>query len=144
MALSGGLPLPVIAAPDPADLSALEALALLRARRLSARSCSPWDLSRHPGGSSRGSGAALAARFLPAATGTDTAKSLRLPAAVTGTVALKPTYGLASRHGIVPLAWSMDCAGPMARTAGDVAYLLHVIAGHDPLDPTSLPGPAAD
>jgi aspartyl-tRNA(Asn)/glutamyl-tRNA(Gln) amidotransferase subunit A len=255
VAISGGLPLPVNAAPDPADLSALEALALLRARRLSARellaACrrriaagdaavqcfvthtddlawsaaaaadgryaagrplpldgvpvglkdlyytrgvrtaagsrvladfvpdhdatvwarlrdagavllgkltthefaygtstpptrNPWDLSRHPGGSSGGSAAALAARFLPAATGTDTAGSLRLPAAVTGCVALKPTYGLVSRHGIVPLAWSMDCAGPMARKVGDVAYLLHVIAGHDPLDPTSLPQPAAD
>jgi aspartyl-tRNA(Asn)/glutamyl-tRNA(Gln) amidotransferase subunit A len=104
----------------------------------------PWDPARQPGGSSGGSGAALAARMLPAATGTDTAGSLRLPAAVNGVVTIKPTYGRVSRHGIVTLAWSMDHAGPMARTVADTAYLLHLIEGPDPLDPTTLAVDASD
>jgi aspartyl-tRNA(Asn)/glutamyl-tRNA(Gln) amidotransferase subunit A len=102
----------------------------------------PWDPSRNPGGSSGGSAAALAARMLPIALGTDTAASIRLPAAVCGVAGLKPTYGRCSRHGVIPLAWSLDCTGPMARRLLDVAVLLGVMAGADPADPTSLSEPA--
>jgi aspartyl-tRNA(Asn)/glutamyl-tRNA(Gln) amidotransferase subunit A len=101
----------------------------------------PWDTSRNPGGSSGGSAAALAARMLPIALGTDTAASIRLPAAVCGVAGLKPTYGRCSRHGVIPLAWSLDCTGPMARRLLDVALLLGVMAGSDPADPTTLSEP---
>jgi aspartyl-tRNA(Asn)/glutamyl-tRNA(Gln) amidotransferase subunit A len=97
----------------------------------------PWDLRRYAGGSSGGSGAAVAARMLPAATGSDTGGSIRIPASCCGVTGLKPTYGRTSRHGIFPLAWSMDHGGPMARSARDVAMLLQVMAGADPKDPTT-------
>ena len=92
---------------------------------------SPWELERSAGGSSGGSAAALAARMTPAATGTDTAGSLRIPSACSGTSAIKPTRGLVSLAGIVPLAWSLDHPGPMARSLGDCAPLLEAMAGPD-------------
>jgi aspartyl-tRNA(Asn)/glutamyl-tRNA(Gln) amidotransferase subunit A len=101
----------------------------------------PWDTKRSPGGSSGGSGAALAARMLPAASGTDTAGSIIVPSATCGTAGLKPTYGRCSRHGNISLAWSLDNVGPMARRMADCAVLLQVMAGHDPADPTSLQAP---
>ena len=104
----------------------------------------PWDATRIPGGSGGGSAAALAAFETPLATGTDTGGSIRQPAAVTGTVGVKPTYGAVSRYGLVALASSLDQAGPCARTVLDAALLHQVMAGHDPLDSTSLPGPTPD
>jgi len=101
----------------------------------------PWDTKRSPGGSSGGSGAALAARMLPAATGTDTGGSIIVPSATCGTTGLKPTYGRCSRHGNLSLGWSLDNVGPMTRRMADCAVLLQVMAGHDPADPTSLPAP---
>ena len=98
----------------------------------------PWDPARNPGGSSGGSGAALAARMLPVATGSDTGGSLRIPAAVNGVCALRATYGRVSRAGVVTLAWSLDTTGAMARRMLDVSLLLGLLAGHDPRDPTSL------
>jgi aspartyl-tRNA(Asn)/glutamyl-tRNA(Gln) amidotransferase subunit A len=98
----------------------------------------PWDLDRIPGGSGGGSAAALAAFETPLATGTDTGGSIRQPAAVTGTVGVKPTYGAVSRYGLVALASSLDQAGPCARTVLDTALLHEVMAGHDPMDSTSL------
>ena len=92
---------------------------------------SPWALERSAGGSSGGSAAALAARMTPAATGTDTAGSLRIPSACSGTSAIKPTRGLVSLAGVVPLAWSLDHAGPMARSLADCAMLLEAMAGPD-------------
>jgi aspartyl-tRNA(Asn)/glutamyl-tRNA(Gln) amidotransferase subunit A len=92
---------------------------------------SPWARERSAGGSSGGSAAALAARMTPAATGTDTAGSLRIPSACSGTSALKPTRGLVSLAGVVPLSWSLDHAGPMARTLADCAVLLGAMAGPD-------------
>ena len=104
----------------------------------SSRCVNPWDTTRGPGGSSGGSGAALAARMLPAALGSDTAASIRNPAAVCGVSGLKPTYGRCSRHGVIPFGWSLDHVGPMARRMADCALLLQVMAGADPADPTSL------
>ena len=98
----------------------------------------PWDLARVPGGSSGGSGATLAAAQVPAAIGTDTGGSIRIPAAFCGITGLKPTYGLVGRGGVVPLALTLDHVGPMARTALDCALLLNVLAGHDPLDYDSI------
>ena len=92
---------------------------------------SPWALDRSAGGSSGGSGAALAARMTPAATGTDTAGSLRIPSACCGTSTIKPTLGTVSLAGVVPLSWSLDHAGPMARTLADCAVLLEAMAGPD-------------
>ena len=92
----------------------------------------PWALERSAGGSSGGSAAALAARMVPAATGTDTAGSLRIPSALCGTSTIKPTRGLVSLRGVVPLATSLDHAGPMARTLADCAPLLAAMAGPDP------------
>ncbi len=97
----------------------------------------PYDLSRIPGGSSGGSAAAVAADLCIASTGTDTGGSIRTPSALCGTVGLKPTYGRVSLRGIVPLAWSLDHAGPIAKCVRDAALLLAALAGHDPLDPTS-------
>lgn len=94
----------------------------------------PWDTSRFPAGSSGGSGAAVAAQMCFGALGTDTGGSIRLPSAVNGIVGLRPTYGRVSNHGIIPLAWSMDTAGPMTRRVEDAALLLNAIAGHDPKD----------
>jgi aspartyl-tRNA(Asn)/glutamyl-tRNA(Gln) amidotransferase subunit A len=89
----------------------------------------PWNLDHHPGGSSSGAGAGLAARFFPLAIGTDTAGSIRHPAAACGVVGLKPTYDLVSRQGVFPLAWTLDHVGPMARTVMDCALLLDAITG---------------
>ncbi|TDE95928.1 Asp-tRNA(Asn)/Glu-tRNA(Gln) amidotransferase subunit GatA [Occultella glacieicola] len=98
----------------------------------------PWDLGRIPGGSGGGSAAAVAAFEAPLAIGTDTGGSIRQPAAVTGTVGVKPTYGSVSRYGLIALASSLDQAGPCTRTVLDSALLHDVIGGHDPRDSTSL------
>jgi aspartyl-tRNA(Asn)/glutamyl-tRNA(Gln) amidotransferase subunit A len=104
----------------------------------------PWDLERIPGGSGGGSAAAVAAFEAPLAIGTDTGGSIRQPAAVTGTVGVKPTYGGVSRYGLVALASSLDQAGPCARTVMDTALLHAAIGGHDPRDSTSIPDPMPD
>ena len=104
----------------------------------------PWDLRRTPGGSSGGSAAALAARMVPLATGSDTGGSLRIPAAVCGLSSLRPTHGRVSAHGAVPLAPSLDTTGPMARRMRDVSLVLRLLAGHDPRDPRSLDAPVPD
>ena len=101
----------------------------------------PWDLSRIPGGSGGGSSAALAAFEAPLAIGTDTGGSIRQPAAVTGTVGVKPTYGGVSRYGLVAFSSSLDQAGPCARTVLDAALLHEAIAGHDERDSTSINQP---
>ena len=101
----------------------------------------PWDLSKIPGGSGGGSSAALAAYEAPLAIGTDTGGSIRQPAAVTGTVGAKPTYGGVSRYGLIALASSLDQAGPCARTVLDAALLHEVIGGHDRCDSTSIAQP---
>ncbi|MFE9422735.1 Asp-tRNA(Asn)/Glu-tRNA(Gln) amidotransferase subunit GatA [Kitasatospora sp. NPDC006697] len=101
----------------------------------------PWDLSRIPGGSGGGSAAALAAYQAPLAIGTDTGGSIRQPGAVTGTVGVKPTYGSVSRYGLVAFSSSLDQGGPCARTVLDAALLHEAIAGHDPLDSTSIDAP---
>jgi len=101
----------------------------------------PWDTRRFTGGSSSGSGAAVAAGLVLGALGSDTGGSIRLPAAYCGIAGLKPTPGLVSRRGVIPLAPSLDTAGPMAWTAQDCAILLDALAGHDPADPASVPSP---
>jgi aspartyl-tRNA(Asn)/glutamyl-tRNA(Gln) amidotransferase subunit A len=101
----------------------------------------PWDLGRIPGGSSGGSSAAVAAFEAPLAIGTDTGGSIRQPAAVTGIVGHKPTYGGVSRYGLIAFSSSLDQAGPFGRTVLDAALLHEVIAGHDPADSTSIPRP---
>ncbi|HEX3590925.1 MAG TPA: Asp-tRNA(Asn)/Glu-tRNA(Gln) amidotransferase subunit GatA [Pseudonocardiaceae bacterium] len=101
----------------------------------------PWDLDRVPGGSGGGSSASLAAFEAPLAIGTDTGGSIRQPGAVTGTVGVKPTYGGVSRYGLVAFSSSLDQAGPCARTVLDAALLHEVIAGHDPMDSTSINEP---
>jgi aspartyl-tRNA(Asn)/glutamyl-tRNA(Gln) amidotransferase subunit A len=102
----------------------------------------PWDLERIPGGSGGGSAAAVAAYEAPLAIGTDTGGSIRQPAAVTGTIGVKPTYGSVSRYGLIAMASSLDQAGPVTRSVLDAALLHEVIGGHDPLDSTSLTDPA--
>ena len=104
----------------------------------------PWNLGHIPGGSSSGSGAALAAGLCVAALGTDTGGSIRGPAAFSGIVGLKPTYGRCSRAGVVTLSWTLDHTGPMARSVQDCAYQLQALAGHDPLDPASSRAPVSD
>ncbi|TXN57278.1 amidase, partial [Methylobacterium sp. WL18] len=104
----------------------------------------PWDLARVPGGSSGGSGAAVAARLCPAALGSDTGGSIRIPAALCGVVGLKPTYGRIGRSGIVPHSWSLDHAGPLTLTVADAALLLQVLAGPDPADPAATSAPVPD
>jgi aspartyl-tRNA(Asn)/glutamyl-tRNA(Gln) amidotransferase subunit A len=103
----------------------------------------PWDLGRIPGGSSGGSSAAVAAFEAPLAIGTDTGGSIRQPAAVTGIVGHKPTYGAVSRYGLIAFSSSLDQAGPFGRTVLDAALLHEVIAGHDPMDSTSINAPVA-
>jgi aspartyl-tRNA(Asn)/glutamyl-tRNA(Gln) amidotransferase subunit A len=104
----------------------------------------PWDLSRVPGGSSGGSSAAVAAFQAPLSIGTDTGGSIRQPAAVTGIVGHKPTYGAVSRYGLIAFSSSLDQAGPFGRTVEDTALLHQVLAGHDPCDSTSIPSPGPD
>jgi aspartyl-tRNA(Asn)/glutamyl-tRNA(Gln) amidotransferase subunit A len=104
----------------------------------------PWNRDLHPGGSSSGSGAALAAGMAPAALGTDTGGSVRNPATCCGIVGMKPTYGAVSLSGVFPLTHSLDHVGPMTRTVEDNAILFHAIAGHDPADPTTAKREADD
>ena len=99
----------------------------------------PWERAHIAGGSSGGSAAAVAGRLCYAALGSDTAGSIRQPAAYCGIVGLKPTYGLVSTRGVIPLSWSLDHVGPLARTVGDTALMLQVIAGYDPEDIASTP-----
>jgi aspartyl-tRNA(Asn)/glutamyl-tRNA(Gln) amidotransferase subunit A len=104
----------------------------------------PWDARAVPGGSSGGSACAVAARLAPAATGTDTGGSIRQPAAMCGISGLKPTYGVVSRYGMIAFASSLDQAGPIAKSAADLAVLLNAMAGFDPRDSTSLERPVED
>jgi aspartyl-tRNA(Asn)/glutamyl-tRNA(Gln) amidotransferase subunit A len=104
----------------------------------------PWDGRRVPGGSSGGSATAVAARMAPAATGTDTGGSIRQPASLTGICGLKPTYGVVSRYGLVAFASSLDQAGPLAKTAADLALMMNVMAGFDTRDSTSIERPKED
>ena len=104
----------------------------------------PWNVDYVPGGSSGGSSAVVAARLVPAATGTDTGGSIRQPAALSGVCGLKPTYGVCSRYGLIAFASSLDTPGPFAQTAEDCALLLNAMAGHDPRDSTSLDRPRED
>jgi len=104
----------------------------------------PWDTARVPGGSSGGSAAAVAARLMPAATGTDTGGSIRQPASFTGITGIKPTYGVCSRFGMIAFASSLDQAGPLARSAEDCALLLSAMSGFDERDSTSAPRPPQD
>ena len=98
----------------------------------------PWDITRLTGGSSGGSAASVAAGLGFAAVGTDTAGSVRLPAAYCGVVGLKPTYGRVSARGVVPLSWSYDHVGPIVNSVYDAALMLQVLAGYDPADPASI------
>ncbi|HEU5320484.1 MAG TPA: amidase [Methylomirabilota bacterium] len=106
----------------------------------------PWDaaVERIAGGSSSGSGVAVAAGLAPGALGSDTGGSVRIPASLCGITGLKPTYGRVSRSGVLPLSWSMDHVGPMTRTAADSALMLRAMAGYDPDDPTSSVLPVPD
>ncbi len=104
----------------------------------------PWNVALQPGGSSSGSGAAVAAGLCAAAMGSDTGGSIRSPSGFCGLVGLKPTYGLVSRRGVLPLSWTLDHAGPMAWTAEDCALMMQVLAGHDAADPASVDGPVPD
>jgi aspartyl-tRNA(Asn)/glutamyl-tRNA(Gln) amidotransferase subunit A len=104
----------------------------------------PWSLDRFTGGSSSGSAAGVAAGLMPAALGTDTGGSIRIPAALCGTVGLKPTYGLVSRHGVMPNSFTYDHAGPLTWTVEDCAIVLQALAGHDAMDPASATRPVPD
>jgi len=104
----------------------------------------PWDTSRIPGGSSGGSAIAVASGFCYFSPGSDTGGSIRIPASLCGVAGLKPTYGRVSLRGVIPLAWTLDHCGPIARTVGDLALALNVMAGHDPLDPSSPDMPTDD
>jgi aspartyl-tRNA(Asn)/glutamyl-tRNA(Gln) amidotransferase subunit A len=104
----------------------------------------PWNTDHVPGGSSSGSGAALAAGLCLGALGSDTGGSIRGPASFCGITGLKPTFGRVSKYGVLPLAWSLDHAGPMARSAEDCALMLQTLAGHDPKDPTCAMEPVGD
>jgi Asp-tRNA(Asn)/Glu-tRNA(Gln) amidotransferase A subunit family amidase len=104
----------------------------------------PWHLAHTPGGSSSGSAAAVAARMVPVALGSQTFGSIQRPAAYCGVYGLKPTFGRVSRYGVFPLSWSLDHVGPLARSVTDVALVLQVLAGHDPHDPASSRAPVPD
>jgi aspartyl-tRNA(Asn)/glutamyl-tRNA(Gln) amidotransferase subunit A len=104
----------------------------------------PWDLERSPGGSSGGSGAAVASQIVYGAMGSDTGGSIRIPAAYCGTVGLKPTYGRVSRYGVLPLGYSLDHMGPLTRSVRDAAIFLNAIAGRDKRDETSSRRPVTD
>ncbi len=104
----------------------------------------PHDAARITGGSSGGSGAAVATSLVYGALGSDTGGSIRIPSALCGTVGMKPTFGRVSKHGVFPLSWSLDHVGPMTRTVEDNALMLSVLAGHDPLDPYSVDRPPED
>lgn len=104
----------------------------------------PWDIARIPGGSSGGSAAAMAAGLAAGTLGTDTAGSIRTPAAFCGVVGLKPTFGRVSKAGVIPVSWSFDHVGPIARTVEDAALLLGAIAGYDPADFATMPVPVPD
>lgn len=104
----------------------------------------PWDTDRIPGGSSGGSGASVAAGSSYMSLGSDTGGSIRIPAAVCGTVGLKPTFGRCSRAGVTSLAWSLDHVGPLTRTVADAAVCLNAMAGYDPRDPGSVDVPSED
>jgi aspartyl-tRNA(Asn)/glutamyl-tRNA(Gln) amidotransferase subunit A len=106
--------------------------------------CNPWDVTRITGGSSSGSGAAVAARLVPAALGSDTGGSIRLPAHFCGISGIKPTTGRVSRANAMPLSFTLDTVGPLARTVEDCALVMQTIAGPDPLDPTTDGAPAWD
>lgn len=101
----------------------------------------PWNLEHMAAGSSSGSAAAVGAREMPIAIGTDTGGSIRVPTAFCGITSMKPTYGRVSRHGVMPISWTLDHVGPMARSAADLALLLEIIAGHDARDPSSSVAP---
>lgn len=104
----------------------------------------PWNTDRSPGGSSSGTGASVAAGLAFMGTGTDTGGSIRFPAAYCGIVGMKPTYGRVSRHGIFPLGWSLDHAGPITRSVKDAAISLQAMAGYDPRDPSTAALPVPD
>ena len=104
----------------------------------------PWDIDRVTGGSSGGSGAAVASGQCMGALGSDTGGSVRIPACLCGIVGLKPNFGRVSRYGVYPLSWSLDTVGPMTRTVRDAALVLNVIAGYDPRDPSSSNVPVED
>jgi aspartyl-tRNA(Asn)/glutamyl-tRNA(Gln) amidotransferase subunit A len=104
----------------------------------------PWDLERIPGGSSGGSGAAVAAGECMVGMGSDTGGSIRIPASVCGTVGLKPTYGRVSRRGVASLSWSLDHVGPLTRTVRDAAFVMNAIAGYDRSDPACVDVPVPD
>jgi aspartyl-tRNA(Asn)/glutamyl-tRNA(Gln) amidotransferase subunit A len=104
----------------------------------------PWDTRRIPGGSSGGSGAAVASSMCAAATGSDTGGSIRVPAAMNGVVGLKPTFGRVSKRGVIVLSWSLDHVGPITRTVEDAALMMNVISGFDPQDPASADMPVPD
>lgn len=104
----------------------------------------PWDLDRIPGGSSGGSGAAIAAGLVTASTGTDTGGSIRLPASFCGVVGLKPNFGRVSKAGVLPLSYRYDHTGPLTRSVQDAALMLNAMAGYDPADPMSIPMPPED
>ncbi len=103
----------------------------------------PWNLGYIPGGSSGGSGAAVAASMCLGAIGSDTGGSIRIPAACCGVTGLKPTYGRVSCYGVIPLSWSLDHVGPLARSAEDCSIIFDAIARYDPRDPNSVSGPPA-
>lgn len=106
--------------------------------------CNPWNPAHITGGSSSGSGAAVAARLVWGALGSDTGGSVRLPAAACGVVGIKPTWGRVSRYALVPRSWSLDCVGPLTRTVADCAAMLRAIAGADASDPTAAGEPVPD
>lgn len=108
------------------------------------KSRNPWDMTRSSGASSGGSANAVAAGLAAAATGTDTGGSTRVPASLCGVVGVKPSFGRISRHGVLPLSWSMDSVGPITRTVADAALMLNAMSGYDPLDPSSSHEPVPD